>query len=623
MQIVVRRRTKAFLLAGLLTTATSCSFWAPTGSDITPDSVAESLTEGDLKAQYSLGEGAAYAHELREAYQSKIDEQFLLRNLADLAFIPIAGLATFYGISSAHTDVVLGLAIAGTSTYLAGQRFANSTDQLIYASGILSINCVLSSFEGQRYAYQYRDILIELVGGPAIVDGEPEIVESKILNQIAELKEAIAGLPGEKPQLVLDAEALIETAETVRSTTGRQAIGQIDSAGDQLVLAVSNVKAQVAQALINNALDAGRFRDAVQAAFRSSIPTVPKAADQPAAAAAPGVKHALNASQIESIQMKMAALEASIRTVREIAEFVSAPPSAESLKRCAVDVDAQGLTLAVSRSGPIVVSLEGGGTSLTKDVVVSFTISGGRQPYKAAWSGILPADLLEAPEITTGGVLTARLKTGLPQGAYELEILDSSQRTSPIVVKVQVGARPSTAETVTPEAEAQPDRTEVRKVQEFLRSTEFGANVTVKGEIDEATFNAIKEYLEKEEGIVPDAIASMPETELALKMMEIVKERVSQVQQFILDSGISSADDDENANTPEKPLVVDGDLGKITRAAISKYLSEEVGLSAAEVAQMDDAEKFARILELAKGMPLPLGPAAPPAPAGDPNSSGG
>lgn len=521
--------------AGALLGTASCGpFLNPTASHITPTSAAEDLHEGKIQTRFNIEEAVAYGQKLRKEYESNIDDQILLRNMTDLALVPIVGATAFYGVSRAHSDVLLGLSVGGTGTYVLGQRYANASDQMIYASGIVALGCVLGRFEGQQSAYASRQVLFDLVGGTVYDEnGVPFFVPGLVRTAIDDLSALVQNLPqdlsADDKKILLEARALIATAENVRSVTGQTALDALDSSGNRLIEAVNGIKAQVTQSLVTNQIDAGRFKGAMEAAFLSSVVKVARTPDQPVdgtGAPAEGDAKAvmLTVNARNAILGQMATLRELVRQVREIAERAARPPSTAELSKCDLDLDGTGIPLSVSRPGPIPVPVADGGPKLTAPVEVGFSVSGGRPPYAANWAGVYSGTLRQ-PTISSAGALTASLPNALPKGTYELEIGDSSQRGTPLVVKIQVGTPP-----LTPGAG---------------NGQDAGGN-GVAGNGDGANVDP-----------------------------EELKARL--IQAFLRSKGITKVDVDGDTNTAPEDLTVDGAIGDITRKAMHDYLTVSLG----------------------------------------------
>lgn len=816
MPLKLRHATRVMVLGALAPAVVSCgTFYTPSGSNIRPEDIAKSEVDA-AGVQYTVPQAIAYASAVKQDYDSNIDDIFLLNNIAHLALIPLTGAAAFYGATSASTDVILGLTLGASGTYIAAERFGASSDQLIYAGGSTAISCVMRTYRNIRIAYGLRPTLIHYAGGltrtlpkaygtravenrrlgetvekardtlraaeeilahanaslmkakektqtsadaafaaerslklaqvrlellksgqsPAVsqqtvtvpaprpapvtevqtselansppgasspapemtirlettqAPESPEIaaaqkaVFNRELNQLAALDIAeetrgrlieaeqayerarterdaaakqLAGLEAEAiaqadaqsrysvpseweerevPEYYVgrisktivelqreiatedtiitgylaDAKAAIASAEDVVAVTGRQALASLDAAGNEIVLAVDNVKASVAKSLVENRVDGGAFASAVQAAYRGSIRDI---AETPERTPDTGISYSEKASKekYKETNERVAALTDQLRQetriVRDIARQIEALPSPADLEGCALDVADEGLTLTVSRTGPIPVPADGG--QLTDPTSVEFTISGGRPPYRANWAGVVSPQLGDI-SINTGGQLKAALKKDLKTGTYELEVLDSSKRSTPIVVKVTVGSGPVS------EKPAESQNADVKKILDYLTEkhpdrkitatvSATQEEVTIEFKADAKTFNDLGDAMwahlvssDPNNAGLPRPATEEDVQTLVMVMKDIIeaeasndnkkappckpdpisKERTEKIQEYLVDTiGIKKVDDDGDPATAEKDLEKDGNYGCITKAAIKKYLIDQAAL---------------------------------------------
>lgn len=564
--------SKSILALAVAGSVASCSsFRAPAGSDIKPE---------DYKAEkytppYSMNQAVAYARAVEAEYMRNIDDQFLLRNMTDLALIPIAGAAAFAGVSGYHTDILLGLAVAGTGTYLLGERYSRAPEQLIYAGGSLAMNCVLGTFRAQRVGYGYRERLVQLVGGVPedTMSGDDistlRLKRGDLSKTINELQTALSGYQNSGDPAILAARGRLETGKAVLEM-GQAALNELDLAGDDLVGAVNAVKAQVARALIRNRIDGGAFKAAVENAFQSSLVNIPEVDDQIVSDGGGAGKLAargLTPSEKDKIESLTATLHGQIQEVRQIAKKVSEPPAPEALAKCAVDVDLAGITLAVSTESIKLAAIDdgAGGKKIAKESIVNFQIFGGTPPYFGFWTGVIPDDV-EQPTITTAGVLSAKLGEDVPAGSYKIAVRDSSTSASLKTVKIQIGDAPLPGVgNLTPTAERQKaqDANEVRAYLAFLWAAgakdASGNPVEVGDDLNDDAKAALKGWLRFVSEKSDDEIAQLDDAALRAEFDARYKVVVTAVQESLMAKGF-------NEVTPT------GELDEPTVSAMQRYL---------------------------------------------------
>lgn len=465
---LIRSLLAGFSVVSVLLLGSGCSLMNHTRSDITIEKI-KSMPEHKkqkLTKPVTLVEAQIFAEQVRAGYHDSIDNQILLQNAVNLAFIPLAGLATFYGISSAHSDVVLGLSVAGAGTYILGQTFASQADQLIYASGMLATTCVLETFDPLISASVYRSELIALVGGRVVTTvplnaggsskGTKEVVSIKlgtIQEKISTLEALLLGSDVPSP-VSANANTLIFEARRIL-TEGRKARDVLDGAGQKLHNAIEGVRAQVTKALVENRPDPGALRDLAAQTFQASIPASLKPklpastpSQDPGKAAADATAN-LKAGEkekraskikadVEAINTQMGALRDDLARLDLIIEAVAKTPDAAALAKCDIDANLAGITLKASVGKALTVVKIDDATDLN----IAFVISGGRKPYTAHWEGQIDPGLGN-PVITSGGQLTATIKGDTPTGEYGLIINDLNARPIRVAVHLAPPREPS------------------------------------------------------------------------------------------------------------------------------------------------------------------------------------
>ena len=329
---------KAAAILGCVGLAGCSSFLDPTAERVDLTDLAKRAEAGNQTVRISLPEAERDAFRLKDAYRKRISDEVLLRNLSNAAFIPLAGAAAFYGITGAHSDVILSLSLGGTGAYLIGETFTSIPRQYIYAGGIAAVDCILDSYRPIRDAHHHRPALLASVGGASFDgSGAPVVVRGRLLTLIDRLSPLLPAPTANEPTVIAEARAAITRAREVRTRIGMPALSVLDGAGMELRIALSTVRTEVTRALITQQLNPGTLQEAVAQAFAGTIATLPDAAPE-GGASTKGAERGSIAKQDDIIRLT-ADLTAASQAVEDIAFQIKQPPNLKSLERCAIDVD--------------------------------------------------------------------------------------------------------------------------------------------------------------------------------------------------------------------------------------------------------------------------------------------
>ena len=207
---------------------------------------------------------------------------------------------------------------------------------------------------------------------------------------------------------------------------------QLDTAADQLVVAVDRIAAEVDRAVLNNQPDIGAISGIVGGLGNlytqiSPTPLAPRPIEPPEAGTM------FDATTGEDLIAKLRnAADPVATSTNDIAVFVNAiaeAASADKLRGCGVDPTLFAVALALDPPGPITFTA---GTPETKTAVVS----GGRSPYGGQIPQAPEGLILQQPEVF-GPIFTLQSTAALTTaGSYVLIVRDGAGRRKTAAVEV-------------------------------------------------------------------------------------------------------------------------------------------------------------------------------------------
>ncbi len=482
----------------------------------------------------SLGEAVAYAELTRQAYRGRINDQMVLENATALALIPASALALFYGVTSASSDVVLGLGLGGAGLFAGSRYLTSKLQQHVYAAGAVALGCAVDGVAGLRAANVHLDELRLLVEGASeLQKARPNVTSlhqdvSELTSTLSRLRTRLSETNSSEDAIgatLANADAAVKTGRGALER-GREAILILETAGSTLWLTVSRIQSEVDKEIIDARPDLGTF---VAGLSQGLFDVGGQLTAQPALFAAPSggsdKNQKFGAADIQPLVDTARELTTSVNRkssrVASLTEKIEERPSTEALQRCHVDVDASGASFAVMPSGELTVDADGA------DVTTDLRVSGGVPAYFVSRIGQAPAaGGIQASVPDTHGRFTITVAKGTTVGRYSVLVTDSAKGRQTVFVVVGSSG------------------------------TSDSGN-TGRGDV------------EKKSGDKPDPV--------------VVRIQQNLADIFNGDGGVEVAIKDGNTvKKVKKKIEVDGKWGPVTAAGARQHLMDE-GMAAAEV----------------------------------------
>lgn len=388
-----------------------------------------------------------YANRARSAYQAAIDEQTAYSSGISSGLIGLGGVMAALAAFNAHRDAIVGLGLAGATTYAVANWNYSKQRQLIYMAGIEGISCAVRAITPLYISEAKLTVLKR-----KLVD--LETASRQAVGASTALASAGGGLPTDDPArkdmdaALAEANARLEAARGV-SKSGHQFVSVAMRAGAELIGAVNRIDDTVGKALLDTLPDL------------AAVPKVVGSLSGLAASFAPSpemgqtIVDAITASGRAQAQAKeeagrksskrTGAFDAALLALKarssELAEATAVAQahlagydtaaSSERLKDCGVTAVDTALRAKETRRE----------IAPKKDATYRVGVSGGVKPYMASFSKA-PAEGLTIRNPVTYDEYIELVATKSLAAAdnYVLDVRDSSSPKKEVSVTLAVGA---------------------------------------------------------------------------------------------------------------------------------------------------------------------------------------
>lgn len=381
-----------------------------------------------------LPKAVAYAEAVREAYKKRIADQIRLQKGVGLGLIAGGATAVGLGIEGVAKTVILALGLAGAGAYSSAQFLASKLQQHIYEAGADAISCSIGAMAPRRANYAYLGELKELI------EGERRTAAGSLRQDLDLLEPLITRLGGnvkfQDAQALIDGEAALALGKATE-VRGRDAIGEMERSGGDLLAAVRRIESQVGRAIIDALPDLSDLKASLAKALPTAAGQITGRPDLFAFAPKKGKPTpslsllALEDQDLKDLIKLKDAVVAKARRINVIADKLGERPSVEALQDCNVDVQGAGLTFTLAPSGEIAVDVTQGKEMIT------INASGGVPPYNAGWLGRTPTRGIVSEVSDSGrGVITITVEEGASAGKFVLLVTDAANGRGTVTIAV-------------------------------------------------------------------------------------------------------------------------------------------------------------------------------------------
>ena len=234
----------------------------------------------------------------------------------------------------------------------------------------------------------------------------------------------------------IDGEAALALGKATE-VRGRDAIGEMERSGGDLLAAVRRIESQVGRAIIDALPDLSDLKASLAKGLPTSAGQITGRPDLFAFAPKKDAPKSWSPDS-ENDQRLLSELKSTVKVVVDkarriniIADKLGERPSVEALQDCNVDVQGAGLTFTLAPSGEIAVDVTQGKEMIT------INASGGVPPYNAGWLGRTPTqDIVSEVSDSGRGVITITVEQNAPAGKFVLLVTDAANGRGTVTIAV-------------------------------------------------------------------------------------------------------------------------------------------------------------------------------------------
>lgn len=373
----------------------------------------------------AVAEAVRYAHDVQEGYERAVRNQSLLVTWTGMGLIPLGTIATGMAVFSANPTAIGIVGLSGAGTYATSAYLRSQPAQIAYLAGHEAVNCA-----------------IEAVAPVVAADTSATSPFAQMLQavdlRIADVRRSLDAVQGSDlsdaaKNAVMAAETAIASAQGSRRRAYalRAALASLPTL---IVTTVDRIQGEVKLAVVRGQTDIsalGSIVGGLGSVYRqlNRTPVAPdrEGAGKEGAVPTRALRDQALDDAVQLLRRRTSELREADDVLRATVDASAMGPSAEALKRCAVDPAAFAPPLTIVPPGP----LRFAGGKVEKQ---SFRVDGGQWPYTAV---VIDG----APEVSVSGgfgpVYVVAVSTAA-SGKYAIEVQDVTRRGQ--LLNIEVGS---------------------------------------------------------------------------------------------------------------------------------------------------------------------------------------
>lgn len=409
--------------------------------------------------QCSIGAAQHYSRDVREAYRQRLGYLATLKNNTGAAEILLGAAAMGLAASHAHRDALVGVGLAGATTFGLATWFGNSDLEALYTSAIKALTCAESAVEPLRLS----DTEIREIDEGMLQIRTQSPAFAATLARLDGLMDTLKNYSsGAREGLLL---ARAQTTSSSAHTSLSHALGSYENAaalrrlnaiaGNELARTVERITASVdeetrkaqpdLQAAFTIAGGLGAIADKIapgtdallQEAMKKSFTTDKqqqghRTVSAPRKAVPQGLDDAVEQA-IADVETAAGKIASAVAELDAITSHVQTADANAALGACNISVSA---AMALTPSS---LTLPHGARSAT------FVAAGGKPPYVGRVIGVAPTGLAVVNPSPGDHAFQLTTTADTPAGSYVVSVYDSTTKSIALAVEVGADSTPAPA----------------------------------------------------------------------------------------------------------------------------------------------------------------------------------